>query len=355
MKPKNLLIIYENAESPQSYVRGKLLEELFRNDGINIKSVFLDATANTNTGIYSKIKRRLNNKSSKEILLEKEFRIALLSNKYDLILFIKVSSLSLVKLIKKYSSAKLVYDLADFVDTKSHQSPAKAEIESILKIVDVVTYDCISTKNSALKYNSNVHNWPPCSQVEYFDKARQNKPRNDGSINIGWIGSHSTSFNLFKVWDPLEEIFSKYDNIRLTLLGAEKSLIPMFENVSYSLLSGAYSPDKMIEEGLKIDIGIFPRFSNELAKSHGYLKALIYMSAGAAVICSPIGEIEELIIDGENGLLAKDEYEWYDKLEKLIINEKFRNKLAENGLKTAHEERFSIKHSYEELLKAFQQ
>jgi glycosyltransferase involved in cell wall biosynthesis len=351
--PKNILIVYEQAGAPQSYVRGKLLEELFKKNGINIKSVFLHAAGNTNVGIYSRVKRRFSNKFHKEIILINEHRIALLSKKYDIVLFIKVPSLRLVKLIKEYSSAKLIYDLADFVDTKSYQSPSKAEIESILKIVDVVTYDCNSAKDCALKFNKNIHSWPTCSQVEHFDKVRQDKYRNGGSINIGWIGSPSTSFNLFKIWEPLERIFSKYDNIRLTLLGADKKLIPMFENVSYSLYPGYYSPEKMIEEGLKMDIGIFPQFSNELAKTHGYLKALVYMGAGAALVCSPVGDINELIIDGENGFLAKDEYEWHDKLERLIIDEDLRKRISANGLKTAREDKFSIKHSYEELMKAF--
>ena len=69
------------------------------------------------------------------------------------------------------------------------------------------------------------------------------------------------------------------------------------------------------------------------AKSN--LRLLEYWTAGNnAVIASPVEHYKATIVDGKNGLLAKEQDEWFDKIEYLYHNPKVREKLGREGYKT---------------------
>ena len=59
-------------------------------------------------------------------------------------------------------------------------------------------------------------------------------------------------------------------------------------------------------------------------------------------VASPVGVNTEIIQDGVNGFLAKDEKEWIEKLSLLIKNSELRQRLGKAGRKTV-EERYSVK------------
>ena len=218
--------------------------------------------------------------------------------------------------------------------------------------MDAVTWDYKYTKEFVQQFNQNVHYWGAASQVELFDKARnqyKDISKNDRVV-IGWIGSESTVFNLYSIWESLETIFKSNKNLHLRILGVAKNspLLPNFENVSYSLLP-SYTPSQMVSEVLQMDIGLFPLFDVEDSKVRGYLKALIYMSGETAVIASPIGMVPELIQDGVNGMLANNTNEWIKQLQQLISNKELRQQIAKKGLETVRRD-YNLEKSFRELL-----
>ena len=76
----------------------------------------------------------------------------------------------------------------------------------------------------------------------------------------------------------------------------------------------------MIKETLSMDIGLFPLDDSVSSEVRGILKATIYMCGEVAVICSPVGQLNDFITEGYNGLLANGKNEWGEKLELLILD-----------------------------------
>ena len=78
-----------------------------------------------------------------------------------------------------------------------------------------------------------------------------------------------------------------------------------------------------------------------------------YMALGLPSVSSDFGNVKNFIIDSENGMLAKDEKEWYEKLIYLIDNFDIRKKIGNNARETI-KKRFSmdkIKNQYLDILK----
>ena len=61
------------------------------------------------------------------------------------------------------------------------------------------------------------------------------------------------------------------------------------------------------------------------------------MSLKLPVVASPIGVNKEIIKDNFNGMLAKNDDDWYNKIKILIDKPSLYNKISTNGYKTAKE------------------
>ena len=359
--PKVLFVMEGGGTLPQDYVRGIIYRDMFTSSGIiahyvgnhiappdyflRPRSKFAQRCVGTFEYsvlwvILSRIGRYFNQR-----------RIIFMSRHYDAIVFVKVSSLDLIKKVRQNSRARLIYDHSDAL-WLPHYAKTYKHIRDILRIVDAVTWDYVYTCDFIKQFNENIFHWPAPSQVELFDRNRGQCNKKKDEITIGWVGSQTTLFNLYSVWEALEQIFAKHKNVILKLIGTGTNslLIPNFERVKYSGFS-YYSQQEMINEILSMDIGLFPLFDVEDSRVRGFLKALVYMSGEAAVIASPRGQVPELIQDGVNGMLANSTAEWVEKLDLLISDHVLRKRIATAGLETARRD-FSLEKSFECLLTA---
>lgn len=262
-----------------------------------------------------------------------ELRLVRLAGSRDVVYMCKVQSPRLISLLRRRTKARLVLDFGDAVWMPPYENP---EFSGLLPMLDAVTTDNEFTAAYVRSFNPNCTVVPDSPQIEKFDAVRgQSRKNTDGTVTLGWIGSQSTVYNLQLIWETLERLFVKYPNIHLRLLGTGKDmrLLPPFEKVRYSCLE-SYNQEEMINEVLKMDIGLFPLQDVEASRVRGVLKASVYMSGEAAVVASPVGQNADFIKDGVNGLLAADDGEWERKLELLITDKQFREKLAKGGLET---------------------
>ena len=72
------------------------------------------------------------------------------------------------------------------------------------------------------------------------------------------------------------------------------------------------------------------------------------MAAAIPAACYNAGECAEIIKDGHNGVLARTEQEWVDKLDLVIRNTEFRKNLGVNGYNSV-KDRFSKEKAAEVL------
>ena len=192
---------------------------------------------------------------------------------------------------------------------------------------------------------------PDSPQLEVFDRWRDEVRRRTDQVVIGWIGGVENVGALYRVVEPLEALFARHPQLHLRVVGASQSSLPRFESVRWSCLP-AYNQEQMVQEALAFDIGLFPMFHNGDGLARGTLKAMVYMSAGAAVLAENYGENPSLIQDGVNGVLAATPDEWLQKLEWLVTHPQERAAIARRGLETIRS-RFTAERVFQQLTAAF--
>lgn len=98
---------------------------------------------------------------------------------------------------------------------------------------------------------------------------------------------------------------------------------------------------KEMEVIRSFDVGIMPLVDTPYSRGKCGLKLLQYMAAGVPVVASPVGVNKEIVEDGVNGFLAKDDEEWYEKVKILIGDEGLRRRLGQEGRRTV-EKRYDL-------------
>lgn len=176
----------------------------------------------------------------------------------------------------------------------------------------------------AREMNPNVHIVPSTIDPGFHFPL----PRPDRPVTIGWSGSLTTLPHFEQVLPVLRRLHEKWGKrIRFLTVGAETSKaqgIPIH-----------YTPwNKASENQLlnKIDIGLMPLPDDPWARGKCGMKALLYMSVGKPTVASPVGVNTEIIINEENGMLARDDDEWFNVIDRLIENKEFREQLGHNAL-----------------------
>ena len=266
-------------------------------------------------------------------LSRNERRITAMSKEFDVVYLTKITSCDFVRALRSATDARLVLDIFDALWLNPE---VRDDFSDLLKIVDAVTTDNPVTAGYIRQYTENCFVVPDVVPLDRFHTNRNRISDNlCDTVTLGWIGSRGTVHNLYVIWEALEELFPRFPQLRLRLVGTGRQPIalPPFCRVDFSARE-SYDEAQMIDEVSKMDVGLFPMQNTERSQYRGVLKACIYMSGGAAVVASPIGEIPDLIHDGTNGMLARTTDEWIRKLEQLVVDADLRKQLATAGLET---------------------
>ena len=157
------------------------------------------------------------------------------------------------------------------------------------------------------------------------------KPKN-GILTIGWIGSPWTSVFLAVVEKPLQKLATKY-SFRFLTVGAASDY--RIAGVDHELRPWVFGNEN--NDLGQMDIGIMPLPDTDFARMKGGYKLLQYFSAGIPCVASPVGINQTIVKQGENGFLASNDEEWYNILEKLIVDPQLRTSLGKNGRNEAIE------------------
>lgn len=155
---------------------------------------------------------------------------------------------------------------------------------------------------------------PTC--IDYDGKIIRNYDLNNeiDRIQIGWIGSNGNLNYLDSIISELN-IVHKYQPIELKVISGK-----IYENVNatFPIINVDWKLDNEISEMLTFDIGIMPLNLDRVSKGKGGFKLIQYMGIGIISVASAVTINEEIIEDGVNGFLVRENQSWSDVLIKVI-------------------------------------
>lgn len=359
MKPRILVILEAGDVYPSGFIRGLIYQDYFKRDGYEVEYINRLPASIVRLGEYpSRYLAHVMAVGGRGLISTLAHRIANLTEdtivqkakNYDVVYMSKVQSFSLVQKLRQKTKARVVLDFGDALWLPNRGA---SRFNEVLATVHAVTTDNELTAEYVRRFNANCIVIGDCPQIEWFDHRRESYQRSSRrEVKLGWIGTPGTTYNLFVVWEALERLFSKHSDLHLRIVGADPQKLPPFEKVKFSLRP-RYSQTEMIEEVLEMDIGLFPLQDVEASRVRGILKATVYMSGEAAVVCSPIGQNLDLIQHGVNGLFASSTEEWEQAIDRLISDSELRHQLSQKGLDTVRTS-FTVEEAFANLCKVLE-
>lgn len=142
---------------------------------------------------------------------------------------------------------------------------------------------------------------------------------------------------MYLLLDIVDDLFSKYDNIEIHFVGKgfDEDVNKIKEKMKIypdKLFCYSMEPEKMHEVYKKSDISLVPTLYSEGTS----LSCLEAMSTGNIVVCTRIGGLTDLVINGLNGyLIEPNKKSLLETLENIIENIDKQDKIKKNAIDTA--------------------
>jgi len=294
----------------------------------------------------------------------------------DTVVFCRTYPIDPLVTMRKYKrlGKKCVYDTDDDLWTVNPDNPSVAlstekrrQYEHLMDECHAITTTTEVLAKKLRKFNKNVFICPNAINYGIF-KSPKPKMSKD-KLRIGYSGAASHWGDLQIISGVLAELQKKYDfdfvlqgmcgqPLEAEIWGYERILEYGLQPEKKRFLEQAVNWDREMKDvnffhvpfyppvmfprllnSLNIDIGVIPLKDNEFNHAKSCIKFYEYAVVGAATLSSNI-----LPYKKEVGCCAKNNFkDWYNKLEKLIVDEGFRKQLAEKQAKWVKENRDIVK------------
>jgi O-antigen biosynthesis protein len=145
-------------------------------------------------------------------------------------------------------------------------------------------------------------------------------------VRIGYFaGTKGHDQNLATIEDVLVRILEKYPNTKLVLAGP-LNVGDRFDELRDRIEKLPFAPwEEHLKNIFNVDINIIPLENNPFCESKSELKFFEAGIIGVPSVAVSNQTYREAIDDGEDGFLAGSDEEWFEKLEKLILDENLRH------------------------------
>jgi glycosyltransferase involved in cell wall biosynthesis len=190
----------------------------------------------------------------------------------------------------------------------------------------------------ARRHSESVFVVPTSIELSRYPAQPELSP--DTPFTVVWSGSLSTLLHLEQARAPLEAL-GRRRRVVLRVIGNEPPA-RRFAGIETVFLPWRESGEA--ETLGQAHVGIMPLPDDPFARGKCGLKGLQYMAVGLPVVLSPVGVNTDIIVDGQNGLLASSVDEWVAALERLADSPELRRRLGTAGRRTV-EERYSAESS----------
>jgi glycosyltransferase involved in cell wall biosynthesis len=166
------------------------------------------------------------------------------------------------------------------------------------------------------------------------------------TTTIGWTGTQTTLQFLDLLTNVLQQVAAKR-NIRLLVIANQEYKM---EGVPTEFRY--WKEETEVQDLHDMEIGVYPIPANEWSLGKSSLKALTYMCIAIPVVATAYGTNFRIIDDGVDGLLAKNDADWVNKIVELIDDVNKRKRIGLAGRKKVLE-RFSVEANFPKYLQVF--
>jgi glycosyltransferase involved in cell wall biosynthesis len=147
---------------------------------------------------------------------------------------------------------------------------------------------------------------------------------------IGWTGSVTTVPHLMALAPALRRLRERRE-FELRVIGAKVDI----EGLAVRCISWRAETEPADLRAL--DVGLMPLPGDEWSRGKCGMKALQYMGLGIPPVVSPVGVNATIVRDGVNGLYARTEEDWVDRIALLLEDEPLRRTLGQEARRTIEE------------------
>ena len=277
-----------------------------------------------------------------------------LAEKYDIFYFNYIHNpwgFAAMGSMARGHGVKLIMDMDDSLWDLHEDNPAhsvwKKGSEAINNFTSICNeVDYITCTNEYLKHVIMSRTNKRADQIKvipnYIDLnvyKHRSEFKDDGQIMLTHFGSSTHWLDLedSEFFKGVDRIMREYPNVKFRAIGA---WLPKFRQkwgARFDLKYGHQDVYKWIDEKFptymdETDILLTPLIEDVYNKCKSPIKWLEASSAGIPGVWQDIRQYQE-IVDGTNGLLAKNGSEWYHAIKKLIDEPLTRNKMGTNAYK----------------------
>ncbi len=163
--------------------------------------------------------------------------------------------------------------------------------------------------------------WVPTC-VEPSEWTVPDRSARNGPPLLGWVGTPGNLRNL----EPLAPVLADVCQRHGTKVRIVCSVPADLPDVPQEFVRWTAAGEQTDLE--PIDIGLAPLIDAPLQRNKCGLKAIQYMAGGTPVVASPVGALNEIVVDGRDGLVADTNGDWGTALERLITDHDLRVRLG---------------------------
>lgn len=266
------------------------------------------------------------------------------------------------------AGAKAVYEADDIIigvggqgrkmlmDLDEKQTKQTADT---IKKCDLVTVTTEVIAEHYRQYNDNVIVLPNYLDFMWWGKPWKAKSYNQ--VRIGWMGSKSHREDLMMIEPVIKRVLDEFDFVKFVYcgFGGTKNLygerlfksIPANRKEYYVGVPLENWAEK--SKSLGIDIGISPLLDDEFNAGKSPIKYFEYSANGVPGVYSDTIVYNDTVKQGKTGFLANNPDQWYNYLEKLILNDKIHNSIAQASYNDVLDNH-SLADNYDKWIKAYE-
>ena len=178
----------------------------------------------------------------------------------------------------------------------------------------------------ARRHNRNVHVVPTVVDTDIFRPV----PRSNPVPVLGWIGTPSSAQYL-RILGPVLGRLAERHRFVVRIVGAPPGFALPGVPPGFPLELWPWQGARELSDFQGLDIGLYPLVEDAWSLGKSGFKAVQYMACGVPVIASPVGVTSEMVRHDETGLLARNEAEWTEGLERLLGDAGLRARLGDAG------------------------